>query len=105
HKPAEAPICLTDQQIREELQHIISLGGLPGATGTPVYYVLTPPGVTVCTESGAGGNCSNSTTSSPTPPNVICGYHSAIGPTSGNPIVYAVQPWVAGDAGKILTSE
>jgi hypothetical protein len=105
HKPAEAPICLTDQQIREELQHIISLGGLPGATGTPVYYVLTPPGVTVCTESGAGGNCSNSTTSSPTPPNGICGYHSAIGPTSGNPIVYAVQPWVAGNAGEILNPE
>jgi hypothetical protein len=104
-KPAEAPVCLTDLQIREELQHIISLGALPGATGPPVYYVLTPPGVTVCTDDGGKGNCSDSTTSSPTPPNGICGYHSAIGPTSGNPIVYAVQPWVAGDAGKILTSE
>jgi hypothetical protein len=101
-KPAEAPVCLTDVQIREELQHIISLGALPGATGTPVYYVLTPPGVTVCTDGGGSGNCSDSTT---TPPNGICGYHSAIGPTSGNPIVYAVQPWVAGDSGRILTSE
>jgi hypothetical protein len=104
HKPAEAPVCLTDQQVREELQHIISLGALPGATGTPVYYVLTPPGVTVCTEGGGSGNCSNSTTSSPTPPNGICGYHSAI-PNGGNPIVYAVQPWVAGNSGEILTQE
>jgi hypothetical protein len=104
-EPAGAPVCLTDQQIREELQHVISSGALPGATGTPVYYVLTPPGVTVCTDGGGSGNCSDSTTSSPIPPNGICGYHSAIAPSSANPIVYAVQPWVAGDAGKILTSE
>ncbi|MEA2208714.1 MAG: hypothetical protein QOF54_1191 [Solirubrobacteraceae bacterium] len=104
-KPSAAPVCLTDQQVREELQHVISLGALPGATGTPVYYVLTPPGVTVCTDAGGSGNCSDSTTTSPTPANGICGYHSAIGPNSGQPVVYAVQPWVAGDAGRILTSE
>jgi hypothetical protein len=101
---SEAPVCVTDQQIREELQHIISTGGLPGATGTPVYYVLTPPSVTVCTDGGGSGNCSNSTTTSPTPPNGICGYHSMI-PNGGNPIVYAVQPWVAGNSGEILTQE
>jgi hypothetical protein len=99
---SEAPICLTDQQIQAELQHVISLGALPGATGTPVYYVLTPPGVTVCTDGGGNGNCSDSTS---VPANGICGYHSAIEPSGANPVVYAVQPWVAGNAGEIIENE
>jgi PKD domain len=93
--------CLTDAQIRTELQHVIASGALPGATGPPVYYLLTPPGVVVCTDGGGSGNCSNSTAS---PPNGICGYHSAINPSSANPTVYAVQPWVAGDAGLFVES-
>ncbi|MEA2200957.1 MAG: hypothetical protein QOI89_1553 [Solirubrobacteraceae bacterium] len=88
--------CLTDQQIRTELLSVINSGKLPGATGTPVYYVLTPPGVTVC--DGAGG-CSISTKS---PPDGICGYHSAINPGGASPTIYAVQPWVAGNAGSVI---
>jgi hypothetical protein len=99
---SEAPVCLTDQQIQAELQHVISLGALPGATGTPVYYVLTPPGVIVCTDGGGKGNCSDSTS---VPANGICGYHSAIEPSGANPVVYAVQPWVAGNAGEITENE
>ncbi len=91
--------CLTDAQIRAELQHVISSGALPGATGTPVYYVLTPPGVIVCTDAGGSGNCSNSTSPESEHQNGICGYHSAIDPSGANPVIYAVQPWVAGDAG------
>jgi PKD domain len=99
-QPAEFA-CLTDEQIRAELQRVIASGALPGATGTPVYYVLTPPGVTVCTKA-VGGQCSNSTT---TPPNGICGYHSAIDPGGAGQVVYAVQPWVAGEAGLHIESE
>jgi PKD domain len=102
HKPSGAPTCLTDQQVQTELQHVISLGALPGATGTPVYYVLTPPGVTVCTDGGSTETCSDSSGS---PLQGICGYHSAINPGGVSPTVYAVQPWVAGEAGRILTSE
>jgi hypothetical protein len=91
--------CLTDAQIRAELQHVVSSGALPGATGPGVYYVLTPPGVVVCTDAGGNGNCSNSTTSEPT--NGICGYHSVINPGGAGQIIYAVQPWVAGDAGRV----
>jgi hypothetical protein len=94
--------CLTNAQIQAELQHVISTGALPGATGPPVYYVLTPPGVVVCTDNGGSGNCSNSTAS---PANGICGYHSAINPGGANPVVYAVQPWVAGTAGLFVESE
>jgi hypothetical protein len=102
-KPAGAPICLTDEQIKTELLKVISSGKLPGATGTPVYYILTPPGVTVCTDGGGTGNCSDST--SPSPPNGICGYHSAINPGGSSPTIYAVQPWVAGDAGSVISFE
>jgi hypothetical protein len=94
--------CLTDAQIRAELQHVVSSGALPGATGPGVYYLLTPPGVVVCTDGGGKGNCSDSTTS---PANGICGYHSAINPGGAGQIIYAVQPWTAGNAGFVETSE
>ncbi len=94
--------CLTDQQIRTELKRLIASGALPGATGPPVYYVLTPPGVTVCTDGGGSGNCSDSTA---TPANGVCGYHSAIEPGGANQVIYAVQPWVAGDAGEHILNE
>jgi hypothetical protein len=99
-KPTGTISCLTDAQVRAELLHVIGSGALPGATGTPVYYILTPPGVVVCTDGGGTGNCSDSTTTSPT--NGICGYHSAISPGGPSPTVYAVQPWVAGNAGQVI---
>jgi PKD domain len=89
--------CLTDTQIQAELQKVITSGVLPGATGPAVYYILTPPGVTVCTDGGGKGNCSDSTT---TPPNGICGYHSVLNP-GGAAVPYAVQPWTAGNAGLV----
>jgi hypothetical protein len=98
-KPAGTISCLTDAQIRAELSYLIESGSLPGATGTPVYYVLTPPGVVVCTDGGGSGNCSDTAT---TPPKGICGYHSAINPGAPSPTIYAVQPWVAGNAGQVI---
>jgi hypothetical protein len=95
--------CLTDAQIRSELQRVISSGALPGATGPGVYYLLTPPGVVICTDEGGHGNCSNATTSSPA--NGICGYHSVINPGVAGQIIYAVQPWTAGNAGFLESSE
>ncbi len=110
-EPAEYA-CLTDGEIQTELQRLISSVDppLPGASGTPVYYVFTPPGVTVCAESGNPATCSNSTEleeeveegTSPTKSG-ICGYHSAMGLGGPSPVPYVVQPWVAGDAGSILS--
>jgi hypothetical protein len=97
--------CLTDQQIQAELQHVIASGALPGATGPAVYYLLTPPGVTVCTGSGSAETCSNSSKLKTEPNTGICGYHSAIDPGGANPVIYAVQPWVAGDAGLIIENQ
>jgi PKD domain len=97
--------CLTDQQIQAELQHVISSGSLPGATGPAVYYLFTPPGVTVCTDGGSAETCSDSSQLKAEPHTGICGYHSAINPGSANPVIYAVQPWVAGYAGLFIESK
>jgi hypothetical protein len=116
--------CLTDQQIRTELQKVIKSGVLPGTTGTvpgakstPVYYILTPPGVTVCTVASSPSTCSNSSALDTEAQKIkggevthpaetgICGYHSAINLHSASPIVYAVQPWIAGDAGMFTESQ
>jgi hypothetical protein len=95
---AEGAVCLTDTQIRSELETFIAAHGLPTGLGV-IYFVLTPPNVNVCTDGGGTGNCSNSTTVAPAEPNGFCGYHSAI--ESASPILYAVQPWVAGSAGRV----
>jgi hypothetical protein len=119
-----AVVCLPDQALKAELQKVIASGVLPGATGTvagtkstPVYYILTPPGVTVCAENSAAENCSNSTALEHESTEIaekhimhpaetgICGYHSTVNPGGANPIVYAVQPWIAGDAGLFIEAE
>lgn len=98
-EPEGEPVCLTDAQIQAELRQFVKANGLP--TGVDViYFLLTPPGVTVCLDGGEKGNCSDST--SALEPNGMCGYHSAIEPKSTSPVVYGVQPWIAGDAGHIL---
>jgi len=69
--------------------------------------------VTVCLDKGAGSeNCSTlteelkeeqaDTTGPALGASGFCGYHSVIEPGSESPIVYAVQPWVAGHAGHVL---
>lgn len=112
-EPKGQPTCLTDAQIRAELTHFIAENKLPRGVGV-VYFVLTPPAVTVCTDQGEKGNCSDSVNekeeeAKDTPGTAasatgFCGYHSAIEPTAVSPIVYGVQPWVAGHAGHILVS-
>ena len=98
--------CLTDQQIQAELQHVVSSVAppLPGATGPAVYYLLTPPGVTVCTDAGSPATCSNSSSLQAEPETGICGYHSVIDPGGAGQIIYVVQPWIAGDAGEFIES-
>ncbi len=104
--------CLTDTQIQEELRHVITSVDppLPGVGGTPVYYLLTPPGVTVCAEAADPNTCSNSIAleeevgkGDKTVKSGICGYHSAIELSGASPIPYVVQPWIAGEAGVVLS--
>jgi hypothetical protein len=99
-EPADAITCLTDKQIREEIEAFIPAHGLQKGMST-IFYLLTPPGVTVCVDSGPSAeHCSSNAVS----PNSFCSYHSDISPTSpvsgdGNTILYGVIPWTAGGLG------
>jgi hypothetical protein len=98
---AKAAVCLTDAQVRNELKAFIEANHLPTGVGV-IYFVLTPPNVNVCTGLGGPGNCSDSNAAGGEEPNGFCGYHSAIEPASESPILYAVAPWVAGSAGRVI---
>lgn len=60
--PLEVPAeitCVTNAQIETELKLFIGDHHLPKGMGT-IYYMLTPPGVTVCLDGGGGtGHCSD----------------------------------------------
>jgi hypothetical protein len=95
--------CLTGAQVEEELENFIAEHNLPKGMET-IFYLLTPPGVTMCLDEGkAAGHCSDYTGSvgEASYKNSFCSYHSDINPDSvaegdGNTILYAAIPWIAG---------
>jgi len=77
----DAP-CLTDAQLRSEIQHAISTNGLGWtASATHIFFVYTPRGVSSCFDSF--GTCSYS---------VFCAYHSNSG-NGSNAVIYANMPY------------
>ncbi len=100
--------CLTDAQLREQLQSFVAEQGLPKGMNT-VYYLVTPPGVTVCLDAGATSCSDYSLTKteeekeerkSVSYKNSFCSYHGDINPdaaTEGDAdtILYAAIPWTA----------
>jgi hypothetical protein len=93
--------CITNAQIETELKLFIVDHKLQTGMGT-IFYLLTPPGVTVCLDE-AGGYCSDyaGAPGSPSYDHSFCSYHSDINPGSpanGGPstILYAAIPWIAG---------
>jgi PKD domain len=96
---SESITCLTDAQLRSELSNFITAHGLPTGLGT-IYFLFTPPGVTVCTDAGGAptGHCSDSTGAGENYKNSFCSYHSFIGSGAGT-VLYAAQPWTAGTLG------
>lgn len=105
-EPGDAIVCLTDQQLREELNNFIIQHSLQTGMGT-IFYVLTPPGVTICLDGGgAAGHCSDYTglPGGPSYENSFCSYHSDIDPDAvpqgdGKTVLYAAIPWTAGGLG------
>lgn len=98
-------VCLTSAQMAAAIEEAVAAYKLPKGMGN-VYYLLTPPGVTVCLDGGkASGHCSDyKSSNTASEENSFCSYHSAINPgglaTGGeNTILYAVIPWTAGGAG------
>jgi PKD domain len=98
--------CLTDAQLREQLQSFIATHHLPTGMDT-IYYLLTPPGTTVCLEE-AGTRCSDYSLTSEEEKNheresvsyqeSFCSYHGDINPNgapegNGDTILYAAIPW------------
>ena len=52
-------VCLTSAQVATRLEGFLTAHGLPKGLGN-VYYLLTPPGVTVCLDTGGPeGHCSD----------------------------------------------
>lgn len=77
--------CLTDAQLRTEIQNVLSADNLPTGLGD-IYLLYTPPGIDSCTDSSAS-DCSNSNA-----PNGFCGYHDYVA-TSDSWILYANLPY------------
>jgi hypothetical protein len=93
--------CLTDQQIREQLQTFITQHNLPKGM-TSIFYLLTPPGVTVCLDEAAT-HCSDYEGAA-SYKHSFCSYHSDINPGEtatgdANTVLYAMIPWTAGGRG------
>ena len=95
--------CLTDGQVRQGIQNFVTQHSLPKGMGS-IFYVLMPPGVTVCLDAGgATGHCSDFSGGSTEASyqNSFCSYHAAVNPGGlatgdGNTVLYGVVPWTAG---------
>ena len=105
HEPDEIA-CITDKQIRTQVELFIARHSLAKGMGA-IFYVLTPPGVTVCLneEGGPSGRCSDYEYSLPESyEKSFCSYHSDINVNKtpsgdASTIVYAVIPWTVGALG------
>jgi hypothetical protein len=102
---APGPLCLTSAEVAAELEAFMALHKLPKGMDN-VYYVLTPPGVTICLDGGGlSGHCSDDLPANQESyENSFCSYHAAINPGnpatgSANTVVYGVIPWSAGGYG------
>ena len=57
--PEHKTVCLTVSQVEEQLADFVTQHSLPKGMGT-IFYLMTPPGVTVCLDGGGiGGHCSD----------------------------------------------
>ncbi len=123
------PICLSDQQIRKELETFIAQHSLQKGMGT-IFYLLTPPAVAVCLDKGGNsGHCSDflgtmaeaeanenakrvaeetkktfvETESFKSYKDSFCSYHAVMDASNSsggeNTILYGVVPWTAGGLG------
>jgi PKD repeat protein len=87
----QATICLTDEQLEQELEKFIEANKLPTDIEHE-YFLLTPPTVEDCFEAG-GAECSAGTKKP-----AYCAYHSAFSSGTGV-VVYANDPYVTGNFG------
>lgn len=84
-----APVCLTDEQLRAEIQHVVESKGLPQDLSYE-YFLLTPNGVESCFEP-EGNACSANVTEFSRA--AYCAYHGYIETGTGD-IIYSNDPYV-----------
>jgi hypothetical protein len=113
--PGHTEVCLTDAQIRTELKTFIAAHSLQKGVSS-IFYLLTPPAVTVCLqkegEGGKANHCSDHTgsieaTGTESYKNSFCSYHSDFSNLTlantltpgATTILYGVIPWSAGGLG------
>ncbi len=82
------PVCLTDQQLQDELQAVMAAQGWRAGT-TRMFVIMTPSGVGSCYDSktpAQGGGCTT---------NAFCAYHNYFFTGADEPVLYANQPYDA----------
>jgi hypothetical protein len=77
-------VCLTDQQLQDELQHVLTAKGWHGSS-TTMFILMTPDGVGSCFDA-SGTDCTTTT---------YCAYHNYFTDSSGEPVIYANEPYDA----------
>ena len=76
------PVCLTDQQLQNEIQHVLTVKSWHGGLGN-MFFLMTPDGVGSCVD-GVTNQCST---------NVFCAYHNYFVDTSNKDVIYANEPY------------
>jgi hypothetical protein len=76
------PVCLTDFQLQNEIQNVLSATGWHGSL-TNEFFLMTPVGVGSCGDA-SGTECST---------DVFCAYHNAFTDSAGEPVIYANEPY------------
>jgi hypothetical protein len=82
------PFCLTDQQLQDEIQNVLTAKGWHGGL-TNMFFLMTPVGVGSCID-GSSGICSS---------NYFCAYHNAFVDSSSEDVIYANEPYEGGVGG------
>jgi hypothetical protein len=77
-------VCLTDQQLQEELQNVLSAKGWHGSP-TTMFFLMTPDGV---------GSCFDATSAECTT-NVYCAYHNYFTDSNAERVIYANEAYDA----------
>ncbi len=76
------PYCLTDQQLEDEIQTVLTAKGWQGGLDH-VFFLMTPNGVGSCFDA-LTNQCST---------NAFCAYHSAFTDSNSEDVIYANEPY------------
>jgi hypothetical protein len=79
------PYCLTDQQLQNEIQAVLTAKGWHGGLDH-IFFLMTPSGVGSCET--VAGNCSTDT---------FCAYHSDFVNSNNEDVIYANEPYEGAD--------